>query len=88
MSTIEQSKHNASIAQRSQLAPFGGTSAASGIVAGVVSLLQAKRRKLGQAPMTGAEMKQHLVTQCPGLDQTPEGSLIKRIDAGTCIAAI
>ncbi len=88
MSTIEQSKYNASIAQRSQFAPFGGTSAASGIVAGVVSLLQAKRRKLGQAPMTGAEMKQHLVTQCPGLDQTPEGSLIKRIDAGTCIAAI
>ncbi|WP_457646288.1 S8 family serine peptidase [Profundibacter sp.] len=88
VSTIEETGYDSSIMQRSQFASFGGTSAASGIVAGVVSLLQAKRRKEGQAPMTGVEMKLHLQTNCPDLVVGPDGATVKRIDADSCLQAI
>ncbi len=88
VSTIEETGYDSSIMQRSQFASFGGTSAASGIVAGVVSLIQAKRRKEGQDPMTGAEMKLHLQTNCPDLAVGPDGATVKRVDADACLQAV
>ena len=88
VSTIEEMANSSPIMQRSQFASFGGTSAASGIVAGVVSLIQAKRRKEGQAPMTGTELKLHLQTNCPDLAVGPDGDTVKRIDADACLQAI
>ena len=88
VSTLEQSGHSSPALQRSQFASFGGTSGACGVVAGVVSLIQAKRRKGNLDPMTGAEMKLHLQRHCPDLPVQPEGAAVKRIDADACLQAV
>lgn len=74
--------------QRSLFAPFGGTSAACAIAAGVASLLQAKRRARGEAPLTGPEMKRHLRAHCPRVSDLPTGEPVLRIDAAACLAAL
>jgi len=45
---------------------FGGTSAASSIVAGALSLVQATRRRAGQGVLSGADMRECLVASLAG----------------------
>lgn len=71
--------------RRSLFAPFGGTSAACAVVAGAASLVQAARRKAGEAPFTGPEMKRHMLRHCPTVARLDDGEPVVRIDARACL---
>lgn len=85
---MEPSARDEPDTRRSLFAPFGGTSAACAIAAGVASLLQAARRAKGQPPLTGPEMKRHLRARCPEVGKLASGEPVLRIDAAACLAAL
>ena len=68
--------------RRSLLAPFGGTSAACAIAAGVASLLQTGRRRAGLGRMTGLEMKRPMPRHSPTVARLAGGDPVVRLDAG------
>lgn len=71
--------------RRSLFAPFGGTSAACAIVAGAASLVQAARRDEGKDPLTGIEMKHHMLGASPVVARLPSGEPVARIDVRACL---
>ena len=74
--------------RRSLFAPFGGTSAASAIVAGAASLLQAERRRRGEPRLTGLETKHLLRSACPVEARLPDGKAVLRLDVRRCLEAL